>query len=416
MHPRDRILQIGSFIAAMIVSLGAVSCDSKNGESAEGALGKQSIIVVPVKRQTIRLRVSASGTIEPVREIEIKSKASGKILRLPVQSGDVVTENALLALVDTTESAADLRQKRAQLDYIRAQYRVAEQNRDRKADLFARGIISEDENDEAELEYTRMRWQLINSEADVEKAIERRNDTVLRAPISGTILEKNVEEGQIIASATSAFSEGTTLMKMADLTYVRVRVLVDESDVGRVRAGQHAKIVADAYPNRTFNGTIEKLEPVPKAEQNVTYYPVLITIDNSEGLLLPGMKTNAEIDVYTRENVVTVASDAIVQLVDAGYTGTLIDVPEDTVKSVIEQSGANPSMRDRAVVFRKSPASTTLTPVVVTIGVRDWNLTEIVDGLAEGDTALVPPSASIARQFQEFRERWSQWNKLPGQG
>ncbi len=416
MHPRDRILQIGSFIAAMIVSLGAVSCDSKNGESAEGALGKQSIIVVPVKRQTIRLRVSASGTIEPVREIEIKSKASGKILRLPVQSGDVVTENVLLALVDTTESAADLRQKRAQLDYIRAQYRVAEQNRDRKADLFARGIISEDENDEAELEYTRMRWQLINSEADVEKAIERRNDTVLRAPISGTILEKNVEEGQIIASATSAFSEGTTLMKMADLTYVRVRVLVDESDVGRVRAGQHAKIVADAYPNRTFNGTIEKLEPVPKAEQNVTYYPVLITIDNSESLLLPGMKTNAEIDVYTRENVVTVASDAIVQLVDAGYTGTLIDVPEDTVKSVIEQSGANPSMRDRAVVFRKSPASTTLTPVVVTIGVRDWNLTEIVDGLAEGDTALVPPSASIARQFQEFRERWSQWNKLPGQG
>jgi hypothetical protein len=73
-------------------------------------------------------------------------------------------------------------------------------------------------------------------------------------------------------------------------------------------------------------------------------------------------------------------------------------------------------MRDRAVVFRKSPASTTLTPVVVTIGVRDWNLTEIVDGLTEGDTALVPPSASIARQFQEFRERWSQWNKLPGQG
>lgn len=333
-----------------------------------------------------------------------------------MQSGDIVSENALLALIDTTESAADLRQKRAQLDYIRAQFRVAEQNRGRKADLFARGIISEDENDEAELEYTRMRWQLINSEADVEKAIERRNDTVLRAPISGTILEKNVEEGQIIASATSAFSEGTTLMKMADLTYVRVRVLVDESDVGRVRAGQTATIVADAYPNQTFIGTIEKLEPVPKAEQNVTYYPVLITIDNSEGLLLPGMKTNAEIDVYTREDVVTVASDAIVQLVDAGYTGTLIDVPEDTVKSVIEQSGANPSMRDRAVVFRKDPASTKLTPVVVTIGVRDWNLTEIVDGLAEGDTALVPPSASIARQFQEFRERWSQWNKLPGQG
>lgn len=415
MRARKGIGRLALPVAIVCIVPWLISCGGNDSGAAEKALGQQSIVVAGVKRQTMNIRVSASGSIEPVREIEIKSKASGQILRLPVESGDIVAAGTLLALVDTTESAADLRQKTAQLDYLRSQYRVAERNRDRKADLFRAGMISEDENDAAELEHTRSRWQLINAEADVEKAIERRNDTVLRAPIAGTILERNVEEGQIITSATAAVTEGTTLMKMADLTFVRVRVLVDESDVGRIRAGQSAVVVADAYPDRRFEGVIDKLEPVPKVEQNVTFYPVLITIDNTEGLLLPGMKTNVEIDVYSREDVITVVSDAIVQLADAPYTGTLIDVPADSVKAAMDSAGVNPGMRDRAVVFRKQPGNTRLTPVVVTVGVRDWDLTEITEGLADGDTVLVPPSASIARQFQEYRERFRQWSRLPGQ-
>ena len=110
-----------------------------------------------------------------------------------------------------------------------------------------------------------------------------------------------------------------------------------------------------------------------------------------------------------------VACDAVVLLRDAGYTGTLINVPEDDVKAVMDSAGVDPMARDKAVVFVADTSDNSLEPVVVSIGVRDWNLTEITDGLKEGQIVLVPPSASIARQFQEYRERYRQWNRLPGQ-
>ncbi len=402
-------------ILAAVTALIVFGCTTTEDDAGLPGGGPQTTITVPVERQDMNIRVSASGLIEPIREIEIKSKASGKILRLSVESGDRVTRGALLALVDTTEVAANLRQSLARLEYVRSQYRVAERAKNRADDLYRRGMISEDEYDTAQLEYTGRRADLISSEADVDKKQEQRNDTVLRAPIAGTILEKDVEEGQIIASATSAVSEGTTLMKMADLTRVQVRVLVDESDVGRVHAGQHAAVTADAYPDRKFEGEIDKIEPVPESEQNVTFYPVLIAIDNSDRLLLPGMRMSAEIDVLSVDSVVTVSSDAVVLLRDAGYTGTLINVPEDDVKAVMDSAGVDPMARDKAVVFVADTSDNSLEPVVVSIGVRDWNLTEITDGLKEGQIVLVPPSASIARQFQEYRERYRQWNRLPGQ-
>ena len=116
------------------------------------------------------------------------------------------------------------------------------------------------------------------------------------APITGTIIEKTVERGQVISSPTSDVGGGTVLLKMADLNLVQVRTLVDETDIGKIQAGQRATVTVDAYPNRPFEGTVLKIEPQAETEQNVTMFPVLVRIENRNGLLRPGM--NAEVEIH----------------------------------------------------------------------------------------------------------------------
>ena len=152
---------------------------------------------------------------------------------------------------------------------------------------------------------------MVRARVAVDNAKIQLEDTDVRAPVTGTIIEKDVERGTVIASATSNVSGGTTLLKMANLDLVQVRALVDETDVGKVQPGQLATVTVDAYPNRTFDGTVLKIEPQAQTEQNVTVFPVLVRIDNKEGLLRPGMNTEVEIHVGQREGVLAVPNAAL---------------------------------------------------------------------------------------------------------
>jgi HlyD family secretion protein len=142
-------------------------------------------------------------------------------------------------------------------------------------------------------------------------------DVTIRAPIEGTIIEKTVEVGQIVASASQNVSGGTTLLKMADLSTMQVRALVDETDIGRVEPGMAATVMVEAYPQQTFRGEVLKVEPQAVVEQNVTMFPVLVRLDNEEGLLKPGMNAEVAIDVAMREDVVVIPNAAVVAPLEA---------------------------------------------------------------------------------------------------
>jgi HlyD family secretion protein len=129
--------------------------------------------------------------------------------------------------------------------------------------------------------------------------------------VSGTVIEKTVSTGQVITSATGAFGGGTLLLKMADLSQVRVRALVNETDIGNIQAGQQATVTVDAYPDRPFRGNVEKIEPQAVVQQNVTMFPVLVAVSNRDGLLMPGMNGEVSVLVDRRENVVAVPNDAV---------------------------------------------------------------------------------------------------------
>jgi HlyD family secretion protein len=434
-----------SSVNAVVLTLLAgilVSC-GENTESSD-VRDVESLVTVPVRRQNMAVKVNATGTLEPIREIEIKSKASGQVLRLTVEVGSRVSQGVLLAQVDTTQLAVTLRQRLASLEHAQVKYRIAAAQKDRSDGMLAQGMISSDKHDQDVLAHVATRAGLINAEAALEQVRVQMAETVVRAPISGTILEKEVEVGQIISSATSGVSEGTELLTMADLSIMQVRVLVDETDLGRIRTGQHATVTPDAFSDRHFRGDILKIEPKAEKKRDATYYPVLIHIDNPGNILLPGMNCKVAIDIVSKDSALVASTDALVRPDEAEQIGELLGIEKDSVKAALERMGAGqsggmrpdqisgfmsrdararllarmgggrPQAKDIALVFVADSAAG-IYPQAVRIGIKDWNVTEVTEGVEEGDILLMPPSAMVAEQFAEFQKLLERFGgKLPG--
>ncbi len=400
----------------------------------------------------------ATGVVEPVRVVEVKSKASGEILNLAVESGDRVERGALMVQLDQKDTRNQLKRAEAEVEVARARFRIAEGQLGRSKQLLDRQTISPQEHEAALLEHANANATLVTAEIDLELARERLAETTVRAPITGVIISKPVEEGQIISSATSQVSGGTTLLLMATLDTVQVRAMVDEIDVGRIHAGQEAEIQVDAHPEVRFSGRVLKIEPQAVVEQNVTTFPVLVRIPNERGLLLPGMNCEVEIEIHRRDAALVVPNEAVrtpqearqtaaalglevagLDQLDAGSgRGAAIAAP---VGGTIPEGGASggtasggtadgnrgggrgrragaradstPRSPGRAaVVFLVDDGKLTAKPV--RIGVRNWDETEILAGLEAGQTVAVMPSASLLREQANFRQRAQQAGGVPG--
>src|SRR5262249_55612707 len=147
------------------------------------------------------------------------------------------------------------------------------------------------------LTYYNSKASVVNAQIAVDNAKINLDEASVRSPITGTIIEKSVERGTQVASATSNVGGGTSLMKMADLSLVQAQTLVDETDIGKIKPGMEATVTVDAYPNRPFRGVVLKIEPNDTTVQNVTMFPVRVRIQNRDNLLLPGMNSEVEIHI-----------------------------------------------------------------------------------------------------------------------
>ena len=331
---RRHRLPTAAWAGAAAILLGTLGCNQE--EQAEGI----TIQSTPAETRGMRITAEASGQLEPVLKVEVKSKASGEILELFVDSGDEVEEGDTLARVDPrdVENAWD----QAVADYQVAQVRrdLAKEQLDRSRDLLAAEVITMQEFESRELEHANAEAAFVRAETNRELAALRRTDVTITAPMSGTILEKLVEYGQVIQSATQNVSGGTTLFMMANLDNMRVRTLVDETDVGKLAAGLAATVSVEAFPDRPFQGYIEKIEPQAIAQQNVTMFPVIVLLDNSSGLLKPGM--NAEVEVLVDERTATLAvpNNAIVQPQEVQAAAEVLGMDPDAVSIDFQAFGA----------------------------------------------------------------------------
>jgi HlyD family secretion protein len=323
---------------SLIVAVAAItlvpSCSRNKASTA-------AVQTAAVTRRDIVIDAQANGAVEPINVVEVKSKASGLITRMTVETGSLVKPGDLLAQVDTrdvqnqyNQAAADERAAEARLEVSQAQKRRADE-------MFKQRVITAQEHETAALDYANAQAAVIRARANGDLAKQRLEDATVTAPVAGTVIERTVSQGMVITSATGAMGGGTTLLKMADLTRVRMRAQFNETDIGQIRPGQPAVVIVDAYPDRRFSGMVEKIEPQAVVQQGVTMFPVLVTLSNLDGALKPGMNGEVQVQIEQRTNVLAVPNDAIKNTREAVATAPLLGLDPDSVQAQLRAQFGN---------------------------------------------------------------------------
>ena len=293
------------------------------------------IETAPVERRSIVLSAQANGTVEPIDIVEVKSKASGTIIKMPVDIGSYVKVGDLLVQIDPRDVQNQYDQAAADVSSATVARSTSLSQLNRSKDLFKQQIITAQEMETATLAFANADTDLIKARTNLSIARVRLEDATVRAPTNGTIIERPVSVGTVITSATTSASGGTTILKMADLTKVRMRAFVNETDIGNVKPAQTATVSVDAFPNRRFVGLVEKVEPEAVVQSSVTMFPVLVSLNNSDGALMPGMNGQVVMDIMRRDNVLAVPSDAIRNARDGATVAPVLGVSADSIKAVI---------------------------------------------------------------------------------
>ena len=421
----------------------------------------------PVETRPIEVTVSAAGVIEPETLVEVKSKASGEILAIHAETGDVVEAGFLLVEVDQRTPRNQLAEAEAALVAARARREIAQTQMTRAETLYASGTLTQTDFEQSQLEFANAEADVIGRQVALENARIAMDDTEVRAPIRGTIIERRVEPGTVISSPTRDVAGGSILLRMADLSSVQVRTLVDEIDIGKIRPGMNTRVTVAAYPNQPFDGTVLKIEPQAILEQNVTRFAVLIRLENRGDLLMPGMNAEVEIQIASRDSVPTIPTLALRVPDDIAATAAMLGIPEDEMRRQLGDpdaaatggGGAAAGQERIRALFMKQRSGEALTadeqtllaearsrrqsgrggsgssrggssatspyefggsfwvvtmqngrpePRAVRTGLTDLQYSEIVAGLAPGDEVLLLPSTSLFEQQAFLQERIQQ--------
>lgn len=379
---------------------------------------------VPVSKRDIRVAVEAAGQIEPALTVELKSKASGQILELKAETGQLVEAGTLLVQIDKRNPRNSLAQAQAQLEAAKARRSIAVAQNQRSAKLLAEKILNDVEYEKSQLELANARADVVRSNVAVETARIQLDDTDLRAPITGTIIEKLVEEGQVISSPTMDVGGGTLLLKMADLSSVQVRTLVDETDIGKITPGLPAVVTVTAFPNQPFSGQVLKVEPQASADQTVTTFAVRIVLKNDNGLLKPGMNADVAILITERKGVLAIPTNALRTDRDLATSASLVGLSEEVAReqlreNALPQEAEAVSSTDRSYQFSNRYwvfVQRDGKPVAVGIrtGITDLDYSEVLAGLGDSEQVYMLPSSGLVESQQRLQQQMRKFTGMPG--
>ena len=376
------------------------SCGSNSEPQKETTFYKKESIVT----KKLELSIEASGIIEAISSVEIKSKASGEVLFLGAEVGDFVDKGSILSQIDQRTPKNILDQVKSEFEASKVRLKNAESQFERGKELHSKGSISDKDFEDIQENFAQAKSTLVRTEVSFENAKIALDDTIVRSPVTGTVISRPVEVGQVISSPTSAVGGGTVLMTMADLSKVRVRALVDEIDVGKVSIGQTVSIKVAAYRDKEFFGTVAKVEPLAKIEQNVTTFPVLIDIDNDENLLLLGMNTDVVIEVMNKNVSLSAPSMSLRTRKDIYSAASILDIPKEKVDIFLSNKVKGENF-NKFIVIKESNEGPEL--LWVQIGSSDLSYVEILNGLNKNDTVFILPSQSLFDYQKRFKERVS---------
>lgn len=291
-------------IAVAAVAAAAAGYAYFTGRQAEPV----SYRFVTLERGDLEAVVSATGRLSAVTTVQVGTQISGLISALYVDFNDPVEKGQLIAQLDTTLLESNLRDAEASLDRQRADLRQAQRDFERIATLHAQGISPDADFNKVQHNLDVAAAGVKSAEASLARARQNLAYATITAPVSGIVVERDVDVGQTVAASLAA----PKLFLIAnDLSQMQILASVDESDIGQIQEGQDARFTVKAYGERTFSGRVRQVRLQSNIEQNVVNYTVVIDVENPDSLLLPGMTATVEFLVSTAADVLKVPNAAL---------------------------------------------------------------------------------------------------------
>jgi HlyD family secretion protein len=392
---RRRIIYVCIAVFGVLVLAGGVIAATRGGTKIDPSK------LAKVEKGDLAKSVVATGKVEPITKVEIKSKASGIVKKLYVDAGDRVKKGQLLAELDKEEIAAQVAQAKAQLEASEASARGTEADYERakvdaegpdvpmlkrayvRAQGMAKdGVVSASALDDAQKNYElalnkqnvakaqltvlkakigQATAQVARDRANLMQLEEQLSYTTIISPIDGIILSRDVEVGDAVSSILVLGSSATLIMTEGDTSEVYVKGKVDESDIGKVYMAQPARIKVESFKDKTFNGKVTKISPMGVEKDNVTTFEVRVSINNPGGELKAAMTANAEIILEEHKNVLQIPEGSILYDKDKKAS---VEVPDEKGKEGKRKLAVN-------------------------IGISNGAKTELLSGLKEGDQVVL---------------------------
>lgn len=367
---------------------------------------KLTIQSAKVKKGEIVSIVSAPGNVKAETEVQISAYVMGKVSRLPVKEGDLVKKGQILVQIDPTNYAAQVKQARASLELAKANLAQTELIYKRKQELFAAGLISQEENEATTTQFNLDRARFTQAEASLEQAQDTYSKTTITSPINGTVVQLNVEVGEVVVTGTMN-NAGSVIMVVADMSQMEVEAQVDESDVRDIRIGQPAEIEVDAIVGKIFKAEVSEvgnaaIASVTSSSSNasVNYTVKVRFIDRSDDLK-SGMSANVDITTSHKKDILLIPIQSVVmRKVDSerkaaepkkGKGGALAGENTSDGKRVKE--------KEQEVVYIVEKGKAVIMPVKT--GASDQDNIEVLAGLSDGQEVIKGPF-SILRNLKHY--------------
>ena len=378
---RRRFFYIGGSLLLLLVVVGGLVAFTRGGGKIDPSK------LAKVEKGDLAKSVVATGKIEPITKVEIKSKASGIVKKLYMDAGEKVKTGQLLAELDKEEIQARVSQAEAALQAAKANVERAKVDAlgpdvplllrayERAQQMAKEGVVSQAALDDAQRNYelalnkrdmakaslTQAQAQVQQSRATLEQLQQEYRNSTIVSPMDGLVLSRNVEVGDAVSSILILGSSATLIMTLGDTSEVYVKGKVDESDISKVYLGQPARIKVESFKDKTFDGKVTKISPLGVEKDNVTTFEVRVSVTNDKGDLKAAMTANAEIILEEHKGTLIIPEGAIVYDKDKNAS---VEVPD-------------PHAKDGK---RK---------VAVKIGVSNGAKTEVLSGLKEGEQVIV---------------------------
>jgi HlyD family secretion protein len=392
---RKRIIYVAIGVVLVLLIVGGLVAATSSGTKIDPSK------LAKVEKGDLAKSVVATGKVEPITKVEVKSKASGIVKKLFVDAGDKVKKGQLLAQLDKDEIQAQVEQSKAALAAAEASLKSAEADYERakvdaegpdvpllkraydRANGMAKdGVVSASALDDAEKNYqmalnkqnvakaqvtvlkakiSQSQAQVAQDQANLKQLEEQLSYTDIESPIDGVVLSRDVEMGDAVSSILVLGSSATLVMTLGDTSEVYVKGKVDESDIGKVYLGQPARIKVESFKDKTFNGKVTKISPMGVEKDNVTTFEVRVSINNPGGELKAEMTANAEIILEEHKNVLQIPEGSIIY---DNQKKASVEVPDPKGKEGKRK-------------------------VAVNIGISNGAKTELLSGLKEGDQVVL---------------------------